>query len=961
MRKNRNRQQYAIVTMIALLFAINTYSQTKLQLSPDTTTSIVHEKINVAFATQRAIELVSAVNTVWSDMLEARSLQSTSSSLSGLLPGLTVRNLSSASGSNPLLFVRGRNTYNTDNSLGRPGNSPLLMVDGFKADINLLSIYEIESVTILKDANALAMYGMDGANGALLVTTKRGTVGKTKVRMVFNQGIQQPTQLPDYLNARNYAIMYNEALKNDGLDLKYDPVNDIPNYGKEGVHQYLHPDNDYWRDITKQYIGYNSLGINISGGTKIVKYMVTAGYLYNGGLFENTEKNSKYSTQSDEHRFNLRANLDAQITNEFTLRADVSGYLSNLRSNGVNNQISLFNSLPPQAFPLLNPDGTYGGTSVYPNNPLAQIESTGYQKTIDRNVNATFRLNYDLAKLVKGLSAGGAMNVNTNTQIVDAKTRNYATYQVLNYDENTQSYVYSPIQGLDTDLAWNGAPVTSDQRYSIQANLDYDVSWSKSNLKNQLLFRTEQAYVYDDYYTLRTMGLSLRSHYGYADKYFAEFTAGYYGGEQFTAENRFHFYPSGGVSWVLSNEDFMQDVNLIDFLKLRSSYGIVGGSSFATANDGNTAQLFNNRIYLYDRYSGAPYALFGNATTTANYAGTATSRMSNPFIGWEKSYKANIGIELIVLKSLHVNADVFHDRRTDIMSLVRYMPGIYGMNLGGRQPIENGGEVTNKGYEVTIDYSGKVGEFIYSIGTGIWHNKSTIVKRPDAVIYSNQQASIIGKPVNQNMGYVADGFFPVGTVVGQALNPKHTFGYVQEGDVKYKDMTGDDVVDENDQIALGFTDLPEYTYTLNLNLKYKGFYFSALGQGTLNSSAMMSGLMRPFSTNQNALNESVKRWTPETAATAIYPRLSTTLSANNNRNSTVWQRSTAYFKLRNLEFGYEFSPKQLQIIKISQLRLFVKGNDVLTVTDDLNFIDPESFSLGYPVMRMFNIGLTTVF
>lgn len=962
MRKNNRMQKYFFVTLILMLICNNIHSQIKSVSKSDTTATLIHQVINVAFSKQRAVELVSAVNAVWSGKLETRSLQSTSSSLTGQLPGLTVRNLSSASGSNPLLYVRGRNTYNTDNSLGRQGNSPLLLVDGFKADINLLSIYEIESVSILKDANALAMYGMDGANGALLVTTKRGAAGKTRVSLVLNQGVQQPNQLPELLNARNYAIMYNEALKNDGTTtLKYHPVNDIPNYGKGGAHQYLHPDNDYWRDLTKSATGYSSLGMNISGGTNMVKYMVTAGYLYNGGLFTNTDKNPKYSTQTDEHRFNIRANLDAKITNEITLRADVSGYLSNSRANGVNNQISLFNSLPPQAFPLLNPDGTYGGTSVYPSNPLAQIESTGYQKEINRNVNATLQLTYDFAKIISGLSAGGALNVYTNTQILDAKTRKYATYQVTGYDEITKNYQYSTIQGLNTDLAWNGAPVTSDQRYSIQANINYDKSWNKNKLKSQLLYNSEQSYQYDDYYIIKTMGLAFRTHYGYADKYFAEFTAGYYGGEQFTSENRFHFYPSGGVSWVLSNEDFFKSVKQIDFLKMRASYGVVGGSSFATANDGNTAGLFNNRIYYYERYSGAPYANFGNVAATSSYSGTQTSRMPSPFIGWEKSYKTNIGLDLILLKSLHFNADIYHDRRTDIMTLVRYIPAIYGMNLGGRQPIENGGEVTNKGYEFTLNYSGKAGKLNYSVGTGIWYNKSDIIKKPDAVLYSNQQASVIGKPVNQNFGFVDEGFFPAGTLVGQASNPLQTFGFIQQGDVKYKDMTGDNIVDENDLVPLGYTELPEYTYTMNLDLKYNGFYFSALGQGTLHSSAMMGGLMRPFSTNQNALNESIKRWTPETASTAIYPRLSTTLSENNNKNSTIWQRSTAYFKLRNVELGYEFSPKQLKNIKINQLRLFVKGNDVFTITDNLNFIDPESFSLGYPLMRMFNIGITTVF
>ncbi len=948
-----------IITALSLLFVTAGAGAQEL-----TDSATLSKPVNVAFGVQARDGIASSVYAVEGVQLQQRPFLSTAETLIGRIPGLTVVQSSSAPGAAPTLYLRGRNTYNISLWAGRQGNTPLIIVDGFKGDLEFLSVMEIESVTVLKDAASLALYGQDAANGAILVTTKRGEAGPTRISLNVQQGVMQPTLVPNLLNAHDYGTLYDEARINDGLSPLWRlPDGSYPEYGASTEPgKYLYPDNDYWSELTRALAPYTFASIQMAGGGSAVRYMVSGAYRHNGGLLKYTDQSDKYSSQYFEDRFNIRANLDTRVTDAFSARVDVAAVLGRINSPGGGLPMGLYSALPPQAFALVNPDGSYGSTAIYAANPRAMVESTGYSKTIDRNIDATLALNYDFKKLLPGLKGSAAVNIYSLASIVDAKTKTYATTILTGYDTLTGEYTYGATQGINSDLGWNGAPATTYQRYTFDANLSYSATHGDHALDAVLIWRAEQDHVYNDYYKIRRVGTGLRAHYGYKQRYFAEVTAGYFGGEQFLSGHRFGLFPAGALAWLASEERFIKDIPWIDRLKVRASYGVVGGSSLPLQNPAGTAgQLYAGRIFHSDAYVGQVGVLFGDQSG-AVVSSYIESYLPNPDITWEKSHKSDVSVEATLWNNrIDVMFDYFHDRRTGILLTDRYMPAIMGMNLLSRQKYANGGEVRNQGYEAQIGYSGAKKDFYYSVTGSVWYSKNKVVKRSDLTVYTTPEASELGKPVGQNFGYIADGFFPEGTPYGPSADPFQSFGSVGPGDVRYLDMTGDDIVDENDRRAIGYTDIPQYTYAFTLKLGYKNFYLSAMGQGTAQSSMMMGGIMIPFATNGNAFPYATQRWTPATAQTAVYPRLSTLQNNNNYAASTLWLRSTSYFKIRDVEIGYNLPDRVLKSLRLHNARVFLRGNNLLTLSGDIDFLDPESLSAGYPIMRMYGIGISAQF
>lgn len=942
----------SLYTTIILL----TISSLAFAQSLKDSTDLYNGKISVAFGEQTKLEVTSSVYSVSGDELSKRPVLSTSEILIGRIPGLTTRQVTSAPGNSVQLFLRGRNTYRTGTENGMPGNAPLVLIDGFKGDINNISANEIASVVVLKDAAALALYGTDGANGAICITTKRGEIGGLTIGVKVQQGVMQPTIKPELLNAQEYATLYNEALQNDGLEPVY---RNISKYGtSSGPLAYLYPDNDYWDLMLNDVAPFTTASINISGGSDKIRYYVSGSYLHNGGLLKYVVSNDKYTSQLKEDRFNIRANVDADITNEFSVKVDFSAKLGkiNMPGVGVGDIFNALKNTPPLAFPLLNPDGTYGGNEIWKNNPRAMVESTGYTKNLDRNIMATLKLRYDFSEHVEGLSAGAAVNVMANSLISDAKHKQYATVSLLGMNEADGSYVYDVPQGKNTDLAWNGAAANVFQRYTYDADIRYDKNLGRHALDALLFWRGEQDALPTDWYKPRRLNAGIRLHYGYDNRFFAEFTNSYFGSEQFSRGHRFGFFPAGAFAWVASNENFMRNFDAVDFMKVRASYGLTGGSSLPLISGGGL--LYNNRIFFHDAYVNDHQIFFGDQTQ-----GVMTMKQKfliNPDFTWEKSYKADLSIEMSLFNHLDIMLDGFYDRRTDIYSLDKYMPAIMGMNLGDRQKRGNGGEVHNAGFEAVLGVHGGQ-DFKYNITGAFWYARNKIVKMPDAQIYTSNDASMIGKPVGQVRGHVTNGFFPAGMEMGISENPFQSFGYVGPGDVRYVDLTGDNIVDQNDIKALGYPDLPECSYSLQLDLCYKGLYFSVMGQGAFNSSVMINNML-PFTNAANTYRIAGDRWTEDTASSALFPRLSTTLNENNNRTSDIFLRSTAYFKLRDIEIGYNIPEKCLDKFFDGNIKVFFRGNNLFTISaNNMRFIDPESMSSGYPVMRMYSFGLDLQF
>lgn len=904
--------------------------------------------VEVAYGQQSGLSVSSAISTIYADELTKQTVPAVGDALVGRLPGLNVRK-NAGVGSTPSLIVRGQSTFND--------NRPLIVVDGFIAEYSSLSLYEIESISVLKDASATVLYGMEAANGVLLVTTKRGKIGKMKINAQLDYSIQQPTQLPKLLNATEYALYYNQARANDKLPFRYDPLTDIPNYGKPGDYMYTHPDINYFDEYTKSSAPLVTGGLNITGGNDKTRYMVSLGYLANQGIFNHTGLN-KYSTQVSMDKVNIRTNLDVNVLKGLTAAVDVAVVFDsrNYPGNSVDAIMNTLMQLPPQTFPVKNPNGTLGGNATYKNNPLGMIAHSGYQTSLQRNLDVNLRLKYEFDKSLKGLSVGIAGASSTWMTLWDNKTRSYSSYSI-DDPQNLAGTTYTQ-HGDSTNLAWT-TDVIAYKLITFEGNIAYNRQFGKHSMNTLVMAHADRFALQVSSltpYNYVNAGLGGRINYAYDNKYFAELAGSYYGQEQYKPDNRFRFFPAASVAWVASNEDFIKNITAIDLLKIRASHGIVGGGS-GLLFPGNNVRT---RLFYAQYFQKLGGVSFGETNSFA--PGTASYQLgipANPDISSDKAVKSNLGVELSLLKHLRVNLDVYTEDRMDILANNNLMPQTMG--YAGRIASINGGHVKNSGYDLDVNYTGRQGDFSYALNAGVWYNKSKIVKKPDVIpLPGIDRRSGIGMPVGQIFGYEAIGFYATDEEADNAT-VRQTFGNTQAGDAIYKDNTGDDKIDISDMVPLGYSAIPQYTYTAGFELKYKNLSFAVMGQGTMNSSYMLGGYVVPFSTQGNAYKSFTEgSWSPSNMENAKYPRLSTTANSNNIQPSSLWLVSGDYFKLRNIEVGYEFPEKTLKAIGFSSMRIYARGLDLFTYSKEIKHLDPETLSI-YPAMKSVTAGINVSF
>lgn len=905
------------------------------QSDDSTLVNSLKKLVDVSYTQQSRLEMTSSVSTVYAEKLVKNSVTNVGNALSGRLPGLTVIQQSGEPGSDlASLFIRGRNTYND--------NSPLILVDGFETDFQQISLYEIESISVLKDAAALALYGLKGANGAILVTTKRGMEGDPKITLNLYGGVQQPQDKPELLNSYQYAQLYNEALQNDGLPVLYS-ASDLDHYLKRDE-PFMYPNNDFYDELIRQNSVLMQGNLGISGGNQNVKYYVSLNYMNNGGMYNYPGENTGYSTQASLNRYNLRSNLDVTISKRLSAKISFGGRLDDRHYPG-SAAADIWNGLyntPPNAFPMINPNGTIGGNQQYTKNPYGLLTASGYQSSNERNLDFNIRLKYDLSDLIEGLSFGVNGAISNWMRAIDNKTRNFAVYAL---QKPETDYSYTKV-GDNSELSWVVGSGHSN-RTTFETTLNYNLKKGDNSLNVMVLYNMNRYIIRGSHLKQGHQGLSMRAHYGYKEKYFAEITSGYYGAEVFMEGKRFGFFPAGAMAWAVSQEDFFREsLPFVNYLKLRGSYGLTG------SNTSFKGISVTDRIFYNQYYSGATQYIFGSSLTTTR-VGRQEGRLANPDITWDKAYKTDISIEMTMFDHFNFMFNYFSENRTHILTLdSNNIPGTLGFN-NGRQPYRNGGEVKNHGYETTLGYSRTSGNFSYSIEGGVWFNRSEIVTRPDQPVYPDEYRNIAGKPIGQIFGLEAIGFFNSNDNV--ADYPTQMFGIAGAGDIIYKDMNNDNVIDDNDKKPIGYSDVPEYTYNLGIDLKYKNFDFSLFGQGIRNSSIVMGSYFIPFSTKGNAYSYAFDRWTP-TNQESKYPRLSTVANANNNQANTVWLRSSDYLKLRNIELGYTLPENILKNWKITNIRVYARGMNLFTFSREIDFIDPENMS-GYPSMKSVNLGV----
>ncbi len=909
----------------------------------DTTT------IEIGYGKQEIWKTTSAISIVHNDEMMRITAPSVGNTLEGMLPGLTSIQPSGEPGYDFYL----QNMYSRGLSSFVSGQKMLVIVDGFEAPLNYLSAEEIESVSLLKDAAALAIYGARGANGVLLVTTKKGCVSKPIISVRVQTGLQRATAMDDPLGAYDYARLYNQACVNDGLAPRYG-TDELSAY-QSGSDPYLYPNVNWKNEILKKTAPLTFAEMAFRGGTDVIRYYVMGSLMENCGLYKGTDSKRKESSNAYFARFNFRANLDVNVTKNLLASLYSGVSIGDLSSPGGNSSaagiIGSMWTTPPNAFPVYNPNGTFGGNSTY-TNPVGNITNRGLYKENSRSLQIIFNLKYDFGSFVKGLSLSSGIGYNNYMADTSSKTRDYARYSLSADPTATGGYRYA-VYGANAPLTSTEGFRTDYTRVNFKVQLDYSNTFGVHGVDASVFFLSDLYKVYGVRDDAKYLNYAGRFTYNYNKTYIVEVSASYMGTDNFAPKSRFGFFPAVSIGWIASNEGFLKYAKWLDFLKLRASYGLIG-------NDQTNAR------YIFDAtYSSSGSYLFGITSTTTG--GFKEVTLANPDVSWESKKILNIGLDAKLLQCLTVGFDIFSESQKDILvQPYSTVPGFIGASYGNVLPYMNVGQVDNHGFELSLRYDGKFGnDFNYYFQGAVWYAKNKVKEMGEdlkAYDYLYHRGNSVWRPIvlvanglYQESDFDANGNLRNGLPVPQ-------YGKVAPGDIKYIDQNNDNIIDDNDTYPVGYSSIPEWNYALNLGFQWKGFDLTALFQGVANRDIFLSGpSIYSFKDNGTASPLALDSWTPDNT-NATYPRLSTILFDNNYRSSTFWRRNGNYLRLRNIQLGYLLPKTVVKSIRLDNIYVYVNATNLFTIAHIDGLGDPEMNSLtNYPITKTCNIGLKVIF
>lgn len=897
--------------------------------------------------TQKKIAQTGSVASISTKDLKQSPVANVTNALAGRLPGLTAIQTSGEPGNDrSQLLIRGRATFN--------GSDPLITIDGVQKDysaIGLLDPNEIENIAILKDASATALYGVKGANGVIIITTRRGKEGKAVISATVQTAVQTTTRLPKFLDSYNYATLANEAFRNDN------PTGSLP-YSAEaleayrtGSDPYKYPNVDWLKEMMQPAM-QTQANLNISGGTKQVRYFVNVGYTDQGGIYK-TESNSKYNPKAEFKRYNFRSNIDVDYNKDFSIALNLYGAIENKKDPRISVPDLFWTLLqiPPNAFPVKYPTGYYGSNGLFIN-PARFLNRSGIRESYNSSLSGMLSLTHKLNFITEGLSVKGNYSFdgyfrNSFNRVEEVQV---AMYRGSGDYLDAANYTYL---GVDSPLSAPSSSYTQNRDIWMDLSLNYNRTFGKHEVTGLLLGNRTQKVIGNEIPYV-SQGLVGRITYNFSNRYFAEFNAGYNGTDNFSADKRYGFFPAVSAGWVLSEESFLKGNTVLTFLKARGSYGLTGNDQLP-----GRRWLFSSE-YIRSGTSGYYYGdqLYG-------MEGVYEGPMANPAVTWEKAKKANAGIEASFFNELlSVNFDVFSEKRNDILITRGSVPALIGVT-GSNLPPANMGKVENKGFEVELNHRHRVGEVSYFVRGNLSHAKNKLLYMDE----ENRQYSYqyqTGHPLGQFFGLTALGFFKDETDI--KLSPTQLYGRVIPGDLKYKDLNGDGVIDQNDEGPIGKSNIPELFFGISGGINWRNFDCSFLLQGAGSSSRLVvGGVSWEFYEGGKVRDEHLNRWTPETAETATWPALHYGGNGNNHRVSSFYMDNNSYMRLKNLELGYTF--KNIKVTKsasIGAVRIYTNGMNLYTWTKARPLLDPEywnanSNGTAYPPQRLFNFGASVNF
>lgn len=961
---------------------IDVTNKTTLNVTLEASSIDMGEVMVVGYGKKKKITNTGAVSMVTGTEIRQSPAASLQNSLVGRLPGFFAQQRSGQPGKDGAdFYIRGISSYNSS-------ATPLIIIDDIEVtsdQVKDIDPNEIESLSILKDASTTAVYGIKGANGVLVITTRRGKEGKPKVTFRSEAGWQKPTLYFHFLPAYQDLLLMREK----SLASKEDPVGSYPDlYSDEAIQKYKdqsdpysYPDVNWVKEVSKPSSLQLRDNVDISGGTKNVKYFISGGYVFQDGILKNFSKSEGYNSNYYYKRYNFRSNLDITATPSTTFRFDLSGrfgetnepYIADANMSGgawpIWRQL-MSGVLPAWGYPVYNPNGSYGARTGAAINPVGLLRLSSYQRTFDNNFNINITGNQKLDFLAHGLALHGT--VAYTSYALDYRSlyrNNFPAYDYISatdtyilYNTNKDLYRIPPLTLSNEAIDGNTTPIypNTTKRLNMQASLTYARNFGKHSINvlglyNQYTYITAKnspAFTPENF-----RGYTGRINYNYNEKYLFEVVAGYNGTDRFKASKRYGLFPAVSAGWNISSEPFFDEIHFVDNLKIRASWGKVGSDKI---DNSNFQYLYEE---VYNRTNNTNYNnnySFGETSVSMPYI--IPGSLGNSNVRWEMEEQKNLGIDVKVLKGrLSVTADVFDRYRYDILDKPKSIPTLAG--LGSTLPAINLGQVKNRGFEVELNWQDKIGDVTYFVKGNYTYAKNKILYS-DEVAPAYPQLATTGRPIGQFYGYVWSGKF-YNDLWDVETSPVVDGYSVLPGALKMVDLNNDGHINDADRTAIGNPNRPNTYYGFSLGISYKGFDVSALFQGARGCSFYTE--MFALGLNVKTMDVHQQRWTPANASTAEFMRLGEG-GGLNSAISTYWLRSADYLRLKNVEAGYKLPSALTKRLRLENVRIYANALNLYTWFKlKIYNLDPESISNGtsalnnYPNQKVFNAGISVTF
>lgn len=922
--------------------------------------SVLTELVVTGSGVQKKLTSTGAITTV-----NLKELSTTSSNLAnalvGNVAGVIGMQQSGEPGSNASTFwIRGISTFGAN-------QGALILVDGFERPFNEINLDDIESFSILKDASATAIYGSKGANGVVLITTKKGEAGKININVRAEYGLQRRTRTPDFVDGPTYAALANEARTTRNLEALYTPM-ELELF-RSGLDPDLYPNVDWQdvmlRDVTDQY----KVSMDIQGGGTTARYFVSAGFLNEGGMYKSDASLKDYKTNANMTRWNYRTNFDIDVTKTTLVSIGVSGHLKKQNTPGHSSDY-IWHSLigqNPVSIPVMYSNGLVPAYGVgNQTNPWVLAAETGYTEYWENVVQTNASLEQDLSFLTSGLKFIGRFGFDNKNENRITRQKWPEQYRAERYRDRDGNLIMKRITELGEMKQESWA--LGNKSYNLEAELHYNKVLLKDHriggmfkyMQKELAETSNVGENLVNGLARRNMGLSGRMTYAFKDRYMAEFNFGYTGSENFQKGNRWGFFPAVSAGWNIAEEAFIKkNITWLELLKVRYSYGKVGNDKL---KDDVRFPYLENIGYNSGDYN------FGDYSDTNPHNGLGFTKYGSPNIRWEESTKHNLGFDFSALKNMFsFTLDIYKDTRDKIYMERSNLPGTIGVS---GKPWANVGKMESKGFDGNFSFNNKIDKVNYTIRGNITYTKNEVLEYDELENGLPYRISE-GYRWEQAKGLISEGLFKDWDDIKNS--PKQTFGDYMPGDIKYKDINGDGVINDDDIVAIGTTRVPNLVYGFAFSATWNNFDFNMHFQGSGKSSYFINGAsVYPFVDGDwgNILTDvgaSGNRWISQEISgdpatenpNAKYPRLSYGGNANNYRASSHWLRDGRYLRLKTLEVGYTLPKRLVNRLRMSSARVYFLGNN-LALWDKLKLWDPELASgdgMKYPLSSTYTVGL----